>query len=228
MNVFRKPQENERNLNASIYVGNLDPQITEPLLYELFIQVGPVRLLNLPKDRVLRTHQGFGFVEFNTSEDASYVLNVLNGVRLFGKTLKMKKTDHSTTQGGDLKPIMSVGARLFVKNLSPLVDEKYLRETFSRFGNLIEPPLIVKDENGVSKGHGFIEYDDFENSDMAIAKMDGMLLMNNRILLAYAYKEGHEHQKVQHGDEVDRTLAQQAKENLRPEKKAPRGKKRRN
>lgn len=226
MNVFRKPLENERNLNASLYVGNLDPQVTEPLLYELFIQVGPVRLLNLPKDRILRTHQGFGFVEFNNSDDASYAVNVLNGVRLFGKTLKMKKTDHSGTQ--DLKSVMSVGARLFIKNLSPLVDEKYLKDTFSRFGNLIESPSIVKDENGISKGRGFIEYEDFEGSDMAIAKMDGTLLMNNRISLAYAYKEGLEHQKIQHGDEVDRKLAQQGRENLRTEKKVQKGKRRRN
>lgn len=228
MNVFRKPLENEKYPNASLYVGNLDPQVSEHLLYELFIQVGPVRLVNLPKDRILRAHQGFGFVEFNTSEDAEFALNILNGVRLYGKTLKMKKTDPTGGQGNDSKPAISVGARLFVKNLSPLVDEKYLKDTFSRFGNLIETPSIVKDENGVSKGHGFIEYDDFDSSDTALAKMDGTLLMNNRIKLAYAYKEGFEHAKLQHGDEVDRTLAQQGKENLRNEKKVPKTKKRRN
>lgn len=228
MNVFRKPGENERNLNASLYVGNLDAQVSEPLLYELFIQVGPVKLLNLPKDRILRAHQGFGFVEFNTSEDADFALSILNGVRLFGKTLKMKKTNPLGAQGNDSKPVMSVGARLFVKNLSPLVDEKYLKDTFSRFGTLIEPPSILKDENGVSKGHGFVEYEDFEASDLAISKMDGTLLMNNRIEVTYAYKEGFEHQKLQHGDEVDRLLAQEGKENLRVEKKSTKGKKRRN
>lgn len=227
MNVFRKPQENERNPNATLYVGNLDPQVSEPLLYELFIQVGPVRLLNLPKDRILRAHQGFGFVEFNTSLDADYALSVLNGVRLFGKVLKMKKTDPSGAQGNETKPALSVGARLFVKHLSPLVDEKYLKDTFSRFGNLIEPPSIVKDENGKSKGRGFIEYDDFDSSDLAISKMNGSLLMNNRIELAYAYKEGLEHQKLQHGDEVERKLVQQGKIHLRNETK-PKDKRRRN
>lgn len=226
MNVFRKPNENEKNPNASLYVGNLDPQVTEPLLYELFIQVGPVRLLNLPKDRVLRTHQGFGFVEFDTAQDAEYALSVLSGVRLFGKTLKMKKSDPSGVQTSSGAAI-SVGARIFINNLNPLVDEKYLKETFSRFGNLIETPTIVRDENGGSKGHGFIEFDDFDSSDSAIAKMDGTILMNNRVKLAYAYKEGSEHQKIQHGDEVDRILAQQGKANMKNEKKSSKSRKRR-
>lgn len=219
MNVFRKPLENERNPNATLYVGNLDPQVTEPLLYELFIQVGPVRLLNLPKDRILRAHQGFGFVEFNTSIDADYALSVLNGVRLFGKTLKMKKTDPSGASGNDTKPALSIGARLFVNHLSPLVNEKYLKDTFSRFGTLVEYPSIVKDDAGKSKGHGFVEYDDFDSSDMAILKMNGSVLMNNRIEVAYAYKDGFEHQKLQHGDEVERKLAQKGKVHLQKQQK---------
>ncbi|KAG5535822.1 hypothetical protein RHGRI_023551 [Rhododendron griersonianum] len=32
----------ERNQDATSYVGNLDPQVTEELLWELFVQAGPV------------------------------------------------------------------------------------------------------------------------------------------------------------------------------------------
>lgn len=32
----------ERNQDATAYVGNLDPQVTEELLWELFVQAGPV------------------------------------------------------------------------------------------------------------------------------------------------------------------------------------------
>lgn len=223
MNVFRKPQDNERNLHASLYVGNLDAQVSEPLLYELFIQVGPVKLLNLPKDRILREHQGFGFVEFRTVEDAEYALNILRGIRLFGRLVKMKKTDPQSSSTPTVetaaRPKMSVGARLFINNLNDLVDENYLLETFSKFGELLEKPTISRDETGKSKGHGFIEYVDFESSDRALEQMDGSILMNNKVALQYAYKEGLEHKKMRHGDLAERLLSLQGKQNLKVGKK---------
>lgn len=215
MNVFRKPLDSERNPHATLYVGNLDPQATEPLLYELFVQVGPVRLLHLPKDRVLRTHQGFGFVEFRTVADAEYALGVLRGARLFGRVLKMKKSDAQNVPAvaEGVRPKMSVGARLFVNNVSELVDEGYLRQTFGSFGELLEAS-VVRD-----KGHAFVEFADFESSDKAIAQMNGAMLMNNKVAVAYAYKEGLEHKKVPHGDDAERLLAQQGKKNLKPKKR---------
>jgi len=37
----------ERNQDATAYVGNLDPQISEELLWELFVQAGPVGNISL-------------------------------------------------------------------------------------------------------------------------------------------------------------------------------------
>jgi hypothetical protein len=63
----------DRNAEATVYVGNLDTQVTEELLWELFLQAGPVTNVYVPKDRVTNTHQGYGFVEFRNEEDADYV-----------------------------------------------------------------------------------------------------------------------------------------------------------
>lgn len=216
MNVFRKPQEAEKNANATLYVGNLDPQVSEPLLYELFIQVGPVKLLHLPKDRILRAHQGFGFVEFRTVQDADYALDILRGIRLFSRTLKMKKTDPQSSQtlsgSSEVVPSASIGAKVFVGNLDPLVDEQYLQETFGKFGALLGRPTVLREGERNSKGHAFLEFGDFESSDEAIAKMNNIILMNNRIKVSYAYKDGT---SVQHGDEAERLLAQEGKKNLK-------------
>jgi splicing factor 3B subunit 4 len=63
----------ERNQDATAYVGNLDSQVSEELLWELFVQAGPVVNVYVPKDRVTNLHQGYGFVEFRSEEDADYV-----------------------------------------------------------------------------------------------------------------------------------------------------------
>ena len=53
----------ERNPEATLYVGNLDAQMDEQLLWELFVQCGPVASVYVPKDRVTSSHQGYAFVE---------------------------------------------------------------------------------------------------------------------------------------------------------------------
>lgn len=47
--------------------------------------------VHLPKDRVTQTHQGFGFVEFISEEDAEYAARIMNQVRLYGKPIRVNK-----------------------------------------------------------------------------------------------------------------------------------------
>lgn len=52
--------------DATIYVGGLDEKVTDAILWELFVQAGPVVSVNMPKDRVTSSHQGlFFFSIFN-------------------------------------------------------------------------------------------------------------------------------------------------------------------
>jgi len=113
------------------------------------------------------------------------------------------------------KPV-EVGAELFIGNLDPMIDEKTLYDTFSRFGTLQLPPKIARDESGLSKGYGFVSYSTFEASDDAIANMNGQYLMNKDVSVQYAYKKDSKGER--HGDEAERMLASQAKKhNILPE-----------
>jgi len=41
-----------KNQDATCYIGGLDENVTDELLWELMLQAGPVVSLNMPKDRV--------------------------------------------------------------------------------------------------------------------------------------------------------------------------------
>ncbi|KAH0853778.1 hypothetical protein HID58_092885 [Brassica napus] len=56
----------ERNQEATVYVGNLGPQLSEEFLWELLVQACHV-------DRMTNLHQGYGFIEFLSEEDACYI-----------------------------------------------------------------------------------------------------------------------------------------------------------
>ena len=127
----------EQDKEATVYIGNLDERVTDSLVWELMLQAGRIVNVHLPKDRVTQTHQGYGFVEFISEEDAEYAAKIMNQVRLYGKPIRVNKAS------ADKQKTVEVGAELFIGNLDPMVDEKTLYDTFSRFGSLISAPKVA-------------------------------------------------------------------------------------
>lgn len=198
----------QRNQDATVYVGNLDDRVSEELLWELMLQAGSVVNVHMPRDKISGTHQNYGFVEFRAEECADYALKVMNMVQLFGKPLRVKKASHD-------KKNLDIGANLFVGNLDPEVDEKLLYDTFSAFGGIIETPKIMRDaDSKASRGFGFISFDAFEASDLAIECMNGQFLCNRQIVVQYAYKKDSNNER--HGSEAERLLAQKNPNKVQP------------
>ena len=182
-----------RNQEATLYVGGLDERVDEDLLWELFVQAGPLASVSLPADKVTGRHKEFAFVEYRSEEDAEYAVCVLNMVRLFGKSLRVSRAGASGGAAGERgpPPRVDVGANLFVGNLAPEVDEKMLYDTFSAFGPLAQQPKVMRDlDSGASKGFGFVCFDAFESSDSALEAMTGQHFAGRPIVLQYAYKKG--------------------------------------
>jgi len=193
----------EQNKEATVYVGNLHERVTPRILHELMLNAGRVRNVNMPVDRVNSQHQGFGFVEFHTEEEADYAPKLMNNIALYGSRLRVNKAS------ADKQRNVEIGAELFIGNLDAMVDEKTLYDTFGRFGPLVNAPKVARDEANLSKGYGFISFGDFESSDAAIASMHGQYIMNKQISVQYAYKKDGKGER--HGDEAERMLAKQAK-----------------
>ncbi|CAO1305090.1 unnamed protein product [Diamesa serratosioi] len=191
----------ERNQDATIYVGGLDDKVTETLLWELFVQAGPVVNVHMPKDRVTQMHQGYGFVEFLGEEDADYAIKIMNMIKLYGKPIRVNKASAHQKN-------LDVGANIFIGNLDPEVDEKLLYDTFSAFGVILQTPKIMRDpETGNSKGFAFINFASFDASDAAMDAMNGQYLCNRPISVSYAFKKDSKGER--HGSAAERLLAAQ-------------------
>mmetsp|Transcript_24542 Transcript_24542/g.52053 ORF Transcript_24542/g.52053 Transcript_24542/m.52053 type:complete len:330 (-) Transcript_24542:79-1068(-) len=177
-----------RNQEATCYVGNLDPSTSEDLLVELFTQIGRVNSVHMPKDKLTGLHSGYGFVEFLDVTDADYAIQIMSMVKLFGRPMRVSKSSLDKRTGSGT---LDVGANLFIGNLDPGdVDEKLLYDTFSAFGTIIKPPKIMRDDmTNQSKGFGFVSFDAFEASDLAIECMHNQYLCNRQITVQYAFKK---------------------------------------
>ena len=198
----------QRNQDATVYVGNLDEKVQEELLWELMIQCGPVVNVHMPKDKVTGKHQFYGFVEFRGEEDAEYCMKVMNMIKLYGKAIKVNKASQDKRQ-------TDVGANIFIGNLDADIDEKVLYDTFSAFGGILQSPKIMRDpETNMSKGYGFISYESFEASDLAIESMNGQYLSNRVIVVQYAFKK--DTQGERHGTPAERLLAASQPQRFKP------------
>lgn len=198
----------QRNQEATCYVGNLDERVNEEILWELMTQCGPVVNVHMPKDKVSGKHIGYGFVEFRSEEDAEYCMKVMNMVRVYQKPIKLNKATPDKKQ-------QDVGANVFIGNLDQEVDEKLLHDTFSAFGGLLSTPKIMRDpQTGVSKGYGFISYDSFESSDNAIACMNGQYFANRPVVVQYAFKKDTPGER--HGSQAERLIAASKPSKFRP------------
>jgi RNA recognition motif-containing protein len=55
--------------------------------------------VHLPKDRISMAHQGYGFCEFLTEEDAEYACKIMNQIKLWGKPIRVNKVRHRLSHG---------------------------------------------------------------------------------------------------------------------------------
>ncbi len=73
----------------TLYVGNLSYDTTDEGLKDHFSAYGKVNSVKLISDRETGQSRGFGFVEFETDEDAAAALEGTNGQNLDGRDIKV-------------------------------------------------------------------------------------------------------------------------------------------
>ncbi|PPS01445.1 hypothetical protein GOBAR_AA19203 [Gossypium barbadense] len=69
----------------SVYVGNIHPQVSEPLLQEVFLSTGPIEGCKLIK----KDKSSYGFVHYFDRRSAALAIVTLNGRHLFGQPIKV-------------------------------------------------------------------------------------------------------------------------------------------
>ncbi|XP_032076108.1 splicing regulator RBM11 [Thamnophis elegans] len=81
--------------DRTLFVGNLENRVKEEILYELFLQAGPVSKVTICKDKD-GNPKSFGFVCFKHTESVPYAMALLNGIRLYGRPIKVQYRFGST------------------------------------------------------------------------------------------------------------------------------------
>lgn len=162
----------------SLYVGNLDAQVNDVLLYEIFSPMGQVENCKIIKDRTGKNGH-YGFVDFMRREDAQQALQ-LDGHKIYDNEIKVNWAVHAR------KDDSTHHHNIFVGDLSSDVTNELLKKAFDPFGTVTDARVMWDHSTGRSRGYGFVAFLEKADADRAITEMDGKWLGSRTIRCNWA------------------------------------------
>lgn len=179
-----QPTEDERD-RRTVFVQQLAARLRTKELIAFFEKVGPVKEAQIVKDRVSGRSKGVGYVEFKQEESVPQAIQ-LTGQKLLGIPIIAQLTEaeknrqarnpEATTTNPNQIPFH----RLYVGNIHFSITESDLQNVFEPFGEL-EFVQLQKEEQGRSRGYGFVQFRDPNQAREALEKMNGFDLAGRPI-----------------------------------------------
>ncbi|CAG9322842.1 unnamed protein product [Blepharisma stoltei] len=153
-----------------IVVSDLDPTVTESDLYKQASQYGQVSHIRVLRHAGTKLSREVAFIKFLDAASAILARNEMNGLLFKGKVIRAMRFDKERDPE----------ANIFVKNINENVTYKELENHFKDYGGILSCKISY-DENGISKKFGFIQYDEREAAEAAIAYGNGSLLRGSEL-----------------------------------------------
>ncbi|CAH0562552.1 unnamed protein product [Brassicogethes aeneus] len=168
---------------TNLIVNYLPQTMTQEEIRSLFSSIGEVESCKLIRDKVTENSNspiisklakgnegqslGYGFVNYHRPEDAEKAINTLNGLRLQNKTIKVSYARPSSEA---IK-----GANLYVSGLPKNMTQQDLEALFNPYGRIITSRILCDNITGLSKGVGFIRFDQRLEAERAIQELNGTI-----------------------------------------------------
>ncbi|XP_045794098.1 polyadenylate-binding protein 7-like [Trifolium pratense] len=186
----RRDPDARKSSIGNVFVKNLAESINNSGLEDMFKKFG-----NILSSKVVMSEdgksKGYGFVQFETEESANTAIQKMNGSTIVDKQIyvgKFVKKSDRVMSGPDARY-----TNLYMKNLDLDITDTFLKERFSSFGKIISL-VVAKDSNGMSKGFGFVNFENPDDAKRAMEAMNGLQLGSKILYVARAQKKAEREQ----------------------------------
>ncbi|KAI9291291.1 RNA-binding domain-containing protein [Neoconidiobolus thromboides FSU 785] len=182
-------KEEELVEGATLFVKNLNFETTKERLQECFevflgFKSAIVRTKPDTKNPGKTLSLGFGFVEFDSPENAALAMSGRQDYMLDGHKLVIKISERATKpKKEESKPVK--GAKLLIKNIPFEATKRDIRELFSTFGTIKTLRLPSKFSGG-HRGFCFIEFITEKEAAKVMDNLSHTHLYGRHLVITYA------------------------------------------
>lgn len=161
------------NLDNTLWMGGILPGMTESQIMDSFkfFNVFPINIKFI-RDKKKNKNKSFCFVTFKSFEDANNVLHYLNGKKI-PNTEIIFRLNWADYQGSN--------KTVYVGGLHPNVTKDELISFFRLHYKSVYNARIILDENGMSRGFGFVVFKSEEDYYKCLKEMNGVYFYGNFI-----------------------------------------------
>jgi polyadenylate-binding protein len=170
---------------GNIFIKNLDKAITHKELHDTFANFGNILSCKVELDKNNES-KGYGYIQYETQDAADKATEKVNGKMLMGKTVYVGPFVSRKERVMSEKD--KTFTNVYVKNLSENVDDLKLKEMFGKFGD-IKSALIMKDDQGRSKGFAFINYHTADEAQKAVDELNNKDVEGKTVYVGRAQKK---------------------------------------
>ncbi|XP_032219019.2 poly(U)-binding-splicing factor PUF60 isoform X2 [Nematostella vectensis] len=177
MNALQTAAQKQRALAlmCRVYVGSINFELREEHIRTAFHPFGPINKIDLSWDPLNMKHKGFAFVEYDLPEAAQLALEQMNGVLLGGRNIKVGRPSNVPQAAPLIEQFEQEAkkyARIYIASVHPDLLEDDIKSVFEAFGKVVHCSLSKEPMTGKHKGYGFIEYENQQSANDAIASMN--------------------------------------------------------
>ena len=173
--------------SGNVFIKNLHEDIDSKDLADTFSIFGAIISCKVVVDYQTGKSRGYGFVHFETKEAADEAIAKVNG-----NMISEKQVFVGHFQRPDERSATKLWTNLYVKNLPVEWDDAKLKEFFESCG-AVASALVMVDDAGVSKGFGFVDYEEHESAVKCVdtlhkTEVEGTILSAHKAKAAKAAK----------------------------------------
>ncbi|CAM9024685.1 unnamed protein product [Wickerhamomyces anomalus] len=176
-----------KNGEGNIFIKNLHPAIDNKALHDTFSAFGRILSCKVATDN-FGNSKGFGFVHFESQESANEAIESVNGMLLNNNEVfvgpHVPRRDRQSKYEEAIKSFTNV----YVKNIDLEATDDEIKDLFTPFG-AITSISVEKDQEGKSRGFGFVNFEEHEAAVKAIEALNDQDFKSKKLYVGRAQKK---------------------------------------
>jgi polyadenylate-binding protein len=191
---------------GNIFIKNLDEAIDNKALHDTFAAFGNVLSCKVATDEHGGS-RGYGFVHYETQEAADTAIKAVNGMLLNDKKVYVGHHISRKERQSKMDEMKAQFTNIFIKNLDTEVSQDELVATLEKFGT-ITSAVLSTDEEGKSKGFGFVNFERHEEAQKAVEALHDTEWNGKKVYVQRAQKKAERDEELRRSYEQARAEKQ--------------------